>query len=79
MTFWPGRDNVIYCRFLTSQVTGLSRPRRAPGPAIGDVREPVHTARSLGTLRPRPPLSSPDASRRRSGQERPVYAAAGFR
>jgi hypothetical protein len=54
MTFWPGRDNVIYCRFLTSQVTGLSRPRRAPGPAIGDAREPVHTARSLATLRPIP-------------------------
>ncbi len=68
MTLWLARDNVIYCRLLTSQVTGLSRPRGAPGHAIGGASETVRTARSLATLRPRPRLSGPDASRRRSGQ-----------
>jgi hypothetical protein len=40
MTLWLARDNVIYCRLLTSQVTGLSRPRGAPGHVIGDASEP---------------------------------------
>jgi len=52
MTLWLARDNVIYCRLLTSQVTGLSRPRGAPGHAIGGASETVRTARSLATLRP---------------------------
>jgi hypothetical protein len=63
MTSRPASDDlgsVIYCQFLTSQVTGLPDHAR---PMAGDTGHAIRVARRHIT-RPAatPPLSSPDAS-----------------